>query len=329
MKARIKVKAAFTIFAISLAFSLTGIFAVSALAAANYVDTTSPATITRELTSKRDIYAKHFLLSDGSYRAIAYATPVHFQKSTPNGKVMQEIDNTLINSNSNKDIKVTKSSQSTTQIAKKSKYKKTVSIKRGTTLSWKLSNAKQKNRKATIRNPKKQDITSVRTMNTVTYKNILANIDLQYNIQQDKITEDIILRKKSKIQSFTYDYSYGKMKAQAQGGRIQFKVGGKVRFERQKVVVSDALGASTKKVKVTFNKGKLTITPDKKWMSDKKRKYPITIRSITTSSYYKENIQVAGAYAGTPNQNHSFLPYLQLEANKCIAFAKMAKRPTL
>ena len=328
METRIKTKAMFIIFAISLALGLTGIFTTSA-AAANNVETVPAATITRELTNKRDNYTKYFLLSDGSYRAITYATPVHFKKSTSNGKVMQEIDTTLINSNSNKQVKVTKSSQSTTQIAKNSKYKKTVSIKRGSTLSWKLTNEKQKNKKAIFRNPKKQDITSVRTMNTVTYKNILTNIDLQYNIQQDKITEDIIIRKKSKIPSFTYDYSYGKMKVQAKGGRIQFKVGSKVRFERQKVVVSDALGASTKKVKVTFKKGKLTITPDKKWMNDKKRRYPIVIRSTTLSSYYKENIHVAGAYAGTPDQNHSFLPYLQLEANKCIAFTKVAKRPTL
>ena len=113
-----------TLFTVVLSVALLGSFLSFATSETDYIATTPPATIVRELTNKRDTYSKHFLLSDGSYRAITYATPIHFSKSTPNGKVMQEINTTLVKNNSNKHVRVTKFSQSATQIAKNSKYKK-------------------------------------------------------------------------------------------------------------------------------------------------------------------------------------------------------------
>ena len=52
----------------------------------------APATIVREEESLRNVYEKHFLLSDGSNLAVAYGVPVHYQNEDG---VWQDIDNSL------------------------------------------------------------------------------------------------------------------------------------------------------------------------------------------------------------------------------------------
>ena len=307
-----------------LAGSISGLVLFNA-AAAPYSVTTPAATIIRELTSKRDLYSKQFLLSDGSFRAVTYGNPIHYKK----GKSYKDINTSLITNNSNKKVKVTKAGRTTVQAAKKSNYKRTVAFKNSQTLSWKLINKNQKKKKAKITNPKKKNVTSIQNKSTVKYSNILKNVDLKYTIFPEKLEEELKIKKKTKINTFTYNYNYKKMTAKAKGGRVTFKRKGKIRLERKNIKISDAKGASTTNVKVSFKNGKLKVTPNKSWMKSKKRKYPVTIRTETLTHKYTNKVQVAGAYAGTPNKNHTSLPYLQVKANKCISFVKMGHRPAL
>lgn len=55
-------------------------------------EATTPPSVVSEVVSKREASVKHFLMSDGSYMAVQYPAPIHYEDD--NG-YWQEIDNTL------------------------------------------------------------------------------------------------------------------------------------------------------------------------------------------------------------------------------------------
>lgn len=59
-----------------------------------YDVTSSKAYAVSEITSKREENVKHFRMSDGSFAAMSYSVPVHYD----NGAGWQDIDNTLASS---------------------------------------------------------------------------------------------------------------------------------------------------------------------------------------------------------------------------------------
>ena len=58
------------------------------------------ASITGELTAKRDRFVKQFAMSDGSYTAVTYSMPVHYKEPDGSSKRgnWKEIDTTLVKS---------------------------------------------------------------------------------------------------------------------------------------------------------------------------------------------------------------------------------------
>ena len=89
--------------------------------------------------------------------------------------------------------------------------------------------------------------------------------------------------------------------------------------------MTDAKGVSTSKVKVTYNKKKkiITLTPNKKWLKSKKRKFPLSFRTAYTTSEHERDVKIGAAYAGVPNSNFTYNESLLLQANKCVAFTQM------
>lgn len=57
---------------------------------------TAEATVVEEVTSLRDEYSKTYLMSDGTYRAVATALPLHFLEKDKDGdENWEDIDNSL------------------------------------------------------------------------------------------------------------------------------------------------------------------------------------------------------------------------------------------
>ena len=107
--------------------------------------TSAAASITGELTAKRDRFVKQFAMSDGSYTAVTYSMPVHYKgpNGSSKGGNWKEIDTTLVKSG-RKDYK-TKATDLTLKVSKKANKKSVVSMKRGkTSLSIALKGKKMK-----------------------------------------------------------------------------------------------------------------------------------------------------------------------------------------
>lgn len=284
--------------------------------------TRGEADITEELTSKRTKFTKQYVLSDGSFLANSYSMPVHYKKR---GK-WKEINTTLVKSGK-KNYK-TKSTDLRITVAKKANKKAEISVKRGSyKLSFALQGKKIKAKRVKIQNPKKKDKTDILNSNQVQYKKAYKNQTLTYEIYPEKIVEKISVKKKSAAKKLKIKVNSGKQKVKVKKNRIYFKTKkGKTKYTRLKTIVTDAKGVSTSKVKVSYNKKKKTVTliPNKKWLKNKKRKFPLSFRTAYITSKHERDVKIGAAYAGAPNSNYTYNESLLLKANKCMAFTQMS-----
>ncbi len=279
------------------------------------------ASVTEELTAKRTAFVKQFAQSDGSYTAVTYSMPVHYKKS---GK-WKEINTTLVKSGKKK--YKTKATELSIQVSRKANKKSVVSMKRGkTSLSIALKGKKLKAAKAKRSNPKKKTATDVLNQNKVTYKKVMKNTSVSYDIFPEKVQEIVSINKKQKRKSLSFKLNT-KLKVKVKGRKVYFKTKkGKTKFTRMSTKITDASGVTTSKAKLSYNKKKKTlkVTPDKKWWNSKKRKFPLEIRTTYLSDKHSRDVKVGAAYAGSPDSNYGYDKSLLLQANKCVAFTKMS-----
>lgn len=279
------------------------------------------ASITGELTGKRTKFVKQFAMSDGSYTAATYSMPVHYKR---NGK-WKEIDTTLVKSG--KTNYKTKATDLSIKVSKKGNKKSVVSMKRGSaSLSIALKGKNLKAVKGKASNPKKKAPTDVLNQNTVTYKKVMKNTNVSYDIFPEKLQEIVSISKKQKNKPLSFKLST-KLKVKVKGRKIYFKTKkGKIKFTRMSTKLTDANGVSTTKVKLSYNKKTKTlkVTPDKKWWNSKKRKFPVEIRSTYITDKHSRDVKVGAAYAGAPASTFAYDKSLLLQANKCVAFTKMS-----
>lgn len=284
------------------------------------------ATITGEITGKRSKFVKQFAMSDGSYTAAAYSMPVHYKK---NG-TWKEIDTTLVKSGK-KNYK-TIATELSIKLSKKANKKSIVSMKRGkTSLSIAFKGKKLKAAKAKLSNPKKKTATDVLNQNKVTYKKIMKNTNVSYDIFPEKVQEIVSINKKQKNKSLSFKLNT-KLKVNVKGKKVYFKTKkGKTKFTRMSTMITDANGITSSKVKLSYNKKTKTlkVTPDKKWWNSKKRKFPVEIRTTYITDKHSRDVKVAAAYSGVPNNNFSYDKSLLLQANKCVAYTRMSSLPEL
>ena len=277
--------------------------------------------ITGELPAKRNKFVKQFAMSDGSYTAATYSMPVHYRKSG----TWKEIDTTLVQSGK-KNYK-TKATDLSIKLSKKANKKSVVAMKRGkTSLSIALKGKKMKVAKAKLSNPTKKIATDVLNQNKVTYKKIMKNTNVSYDIFPEKVQEIVSINKKQKNKSLSFKLNT-KLKVKVKGKKVYFKTKkGKTKFTRMNTVITDANGVSTSKVKLSYNKKNKTlkVTPDKKWWNSKKRKFPVEIRTTYLTDKHSRDVKVGAAYSGSPNSNLGYDKSLLLQANKCVAFTKMS-----
>ena len=278
---------------------------------------------TGELIAKRTKFVKQFAQSDGSYTAVTYSMPVHYKKSKSGA--WKEINTTLVKSGKKK--YKTKATELSIKVAKKANKKSVVSMKRGkTSLSIALKGKKLKAAKAKRSNPGKKTATDVLNQNKVTYKKVMKNTSVSYDIFPEKVQEIVKISKKQKRKSLSFRLNT-KLKAKVKGRKVYFKTKkGKTKFTRMSTVITDANGVSTSKVKLSYNKKSKTlkVTPDKKWWNSKKRKFPLEIRTTYLTDRHSRDVKVGAAYAGSPDSNFGYDKSLLLQANKCVAFTKMS-----
>ncbi len=189
-------------------------------------------------------------------------------------------------------------------------------------LSIALKSKKLKAAKAKVSNPGKKAVTDVLNQNKVTYKKVMKNTNVSYDIFPEKVQEIVSINKKQKSKSLSFKLNT-KLKAKIKGKKVYFKTQkGKAKFTRMSTKITDASGVTTSKAKLSYNKKKKTlqVTPDKKWWNSKKRKFPLEIRTTYLTDRHSRDVKVGAAYAGSPDSNFGYDKSLLLQANKCVSF---------
>lgn len=174
---------------------------------------------------KRTLDTKYFLLSNGDTIVAKYPSNVHYDN---NGK-LENIDNSFVSKtdDENDNILENKANNFKVRFAKKSSKNKLLTLQnKDFKIKWSLENVNKVNAKVTnerIKIQKPQTIEELNNFfmkvknqsNSVTYENILNNINLKYDIQSDIIKESIILSKKEAIDNkILFNLDLGKLTAE-------------------------------------------------------------------------------------------------------------------
>lgn len=129
------------------------------------------------------------------------------------------------------------------------------------------------------------------------YEDILSNVNIEYWVEPEKIKENIILKNKEAIGNelkFIYDAGNLKMKLLENNDIIVYnETEENVIYTIKAPFMYDGNLEYNYDIKVELEEqeGKyiITLNPDKSWLEDEKRVYPVTIDpSIITSRYYQD-----------------------------------------
>ena len=240
-----------------------------------------------EVTERREESVKHFLLEDGSYRLIAYDSPVHYKDADG---VWQDIDNTLSLGGSE-----WSSADARIKFAKKITGNEALfTLHDGNRkLAVSLEGALKKT-EGVVYNGSEESIaeTQLQKMMTlahlysrIVYADILQDVDLEYVLNGRNIKENLIVKQRGEGYSYTFTLALNGMQASlTEDGSVQLKDGDEVLYVMPTPYVYDADGEIALQEQAYFTltdggngKYTLTVTVDDAWMNDEARAYPVTV----------------------------------------------------
>jgi len=237
-----------------------------------------------EIKEKRTLNEKHYLLSDGSMKAVIYPENVHYEE---NGELV-DIDNTLVLKDS---TYITKNNQVKSQFAKENS--KVDMSYQNHNISWKMLDIQEVNGKVS-NSLWSRRIPSIESK--ITYSDVLENIKLEYEVVSNRIEENIIISSKESLRNtFTYFLETDlELKKEKDNELILldnkkkeiFYITAPVMYDSNLEFSSD-LNFTYQKVKNGYN---ITLTADLKWLEDEERIYPITIDPIIATDLSREQI---------------------------------------
>ena len=153
------------------------------------------------------------------------------------------------------------------------------------------------------------------TSSRIEYNNIIKNIDLKYDVTATKVKESIIINNKEAIQDhFTFIFETGTLTAELteeneiilynqNKEEIIYKIETPYMFdtsEQYSYEIEVKLEETTKEGE-NNKQYRITITPNKEWLQDETRTYPITIDPTIETSQRREKIQDTFIYNGDIN----------------------------
>lgn len=229
----------------------------------------------KEILSKRNYREKHFLKENGEIEAHVYDHDIHFLK---NNKFL-EIDNTLIKVKDHFENKL----NSFKSIFTKDDVKLT---KDNYYLNISLLN--------------KLNILPILEKNHIIYKNLLNNIDINYNVIDNKVKESIIINRKPLLNKLIFIIDTN-LSLQEDKNKIIAKDNNEVIFEIEEPFAFDSANNYNHNLKYTLNKNILTLDIGDDWFLSKDRTYPITIDPTITSASKNEDNKSTYIYPNDTN----------------------------
>ena len=241
--------------------------------------------IVSEIVEKRDEYTKYFLMSDKSIQAVIYDEAVH---TLVDGKYV-DIDNNLNEAvdEENDSIYQNKISEIKTKFSKTSKNKLIQIKKDDNKISWSLINSN--NVPATLdKNNSKEQNNDKRILSnissSITYKDILKNIDLNYVNIGNELKENVIIKNKNIDNSIKFEYNLnGLQYKQTEDGSIIIFQNSEdnIAFVLDKPFMYDKQNKLSDDIKteiVPTKKGfKLIVTPSREYLEAEDTVYPVVI----------------------------------------------------
>ncbi|MGN1270222.1 MAG: RHS repeat-associated core domain-containing protein [Clostridia bacterium] len=185
------------------------------------------------------------------------------------------------------------------------------------TLTWRLKNANSTN-SPIIKNPTSNknikgltidELEINQTSSTIEYTNILDNVNIEYSIAPEEIKEAIILKNKNAISNkivFEYNTNGLEMKLAENNDIIVYKnKEDNVKFTIKAPFMYDRKLEFSDKIEIKLKKqGKkylLTLIPNKQWLEDSNRVYPVIIDPTIQTSLYVQDINDTFIYKNDTN----------------------------
>ena len=289
------------------------------------IDTDTPeeqVVVLSENESKRDEKTKHFLLSDGSYKAVVYPTPVHYQ----NDNEWIEIDNTLIETEDENDNEYFVPSKSPIDVkfAKHGDSEKLVHYTvNGYEISWSYENGNfglfkkySKISKTNNKNNKIKDNVDIPTdvldkiESKAKYDHFYNNVDIEYTVTSEGVKENVILNKKSAQNVFYIRYNIGKLTAKQTSDRLITLYDGEnavVQIDAPYMIDSNNISSDALSLKIVEQKKgilRVCLTADSEWLNADDREYPVTVDPYVLK--YNNDTQYDGTYTQNIMQSDNY-----------------------
>ena len=280
------------------------------------IDTVQPeAEVIAEDNSKREQSVKHFLMSDGSYKAAQYDVPVHFMQDNE----WTDYDNTLVEvdadsedgeSTSNKDLTNVLADYSV-RLSKKTNGKKFVRIEKdGYKLSWYYTKANKVTAQITETTDDGDETTLEKLSSQIIYEDVYSDTDFEYIVSSEGLKENIILKSRDTQTTFEAEYkANGLTPVQIDNKTIELQSDdGTVVYVISAPCMIDADGETSNGIALSLsniknNKFTVITTLDEEWLNELGRNYPVTVDPYLKTSQDWEDAVCNSAYiaSSTPN----------------------------
>jgi RHS repeat-associated protein len=256
----------------------------------------------KELSGLRTEKSKTYLDTETrEYVLEEYTEPIHYKK----GKKWENINNNIVEVDTESDdgdlAYGNKENKYQVKFAKKNKDNRTIRIHyKDKQIDYGLVGAKS--------------VKGEFKANKAAYKDVFNKTDLVFYADNTSIKEDLIIHEKPDQERYTYEFKLKNVTAkQGENGNITFiDKEGKTFFTLTKPFMYDSKEEFSHEVAMTLReeKGKtyVDIVPDKEWLADASRSYPVVIDpSIIIQESTTEDSFISSTY---PTSNYSQDPSL-------------------
>ena len=288
------------------------------------IETEEDAILSEDL-SKREENVKHFIMSDGSFIAAQYDTPIHYLNSE--GEWV-EYDNSLseieateeqadlfgetelyTTGNETKNVVFAPKSNSNTLVAYEAK-------------NYPISLNYQSTKKSYIKVDKKElnlkgndaYLTLPNISQEVIYEDVFNDVDLQYIVTPSELKENIILKSNEAENEFTVNYNIGELTAEIVDSQtINLKNNDDVIiYTISAPYMYDSNGVVSEDVTLTVDKNKngklrVNISADREWLQNEERVYPVVIDPTIETETTKEAIDSVFVAKNSSYANTNFV----------------------
>lgn len=293
--------------------------------------------IVGEDTEKRDRFTRHFLTENGNYVAAVYEVPVHYRKD---GK-WEAIDNTLVYDEAD-EVYRNKASDLGVEFAGDSAAENLMSMQSGVDVySWsflegeadaegKGSTFVPETEPETEALPKKgryQEISggtegkSVSAYNAEqmqrfgitsggTYSGVLEGVDIRYILDSAELKESVLFQSKEAAKTpirFLVSHPGLEMSI-AEDGSVVLERAGEEVFVFSAPYMYDWAGNTSKAVRFSLEEESsdttiLTVEPDKDWLEEKRRVYPVAVERTVVRAEEAKAVQTAFVREKQPEES--------------------------